>query len=339
MKARAIAFALCVAVFAGTAVGYTAYALHRDKAAVAAGERVHPRRGAVEPAADGPPRLVFRDTAKGPGFGKLASVPLADPQGPRKVDTRACERSYTAAGRLLCLAGSGGLIVHHYAEVYDAAGHLLTKEKLPGLPSRARLSPDGRMAAWTAFVYGDSYTSVGFSTRTAILDTRTGSYVPSLEEFTTYRDGKVFAPTDRNFWGVSFLADDTTFYATLGSVSHGGTYLVRGDVRTRTATVLTTNVECPSLSPDGTRLAFKKKISADPARPWRLYVLDLATMRETALADTRSVDDQADWLDNRTIAYALPDGTSTFDLYRQPADGTGRPTLLARGAASPSVVR
>jgi hypothetical protein len=339
MRARIAVFAGCVAVLAVIAVGYTLYALHRDRARVAHGEAVRPVAGAVRLGGGGAARLVFRDTARGPGFGRLASVALADPEGPRTVDAQACERAYAAAGRLLCLAGSGGLVVHHYAELFDSGRHLLRKVELPGLPSRARLSADGRMAAWTAFVYGDSYTSVGFSTRTGILDTATGDYVPSLEEFTTYKDGKVFAPTDRNFWGVSFLADDTTFYATLGSASQGGTYLVRGNFRARTMTVLRGNVECPSLSPDGTRLAFKKKVSDDPSKPWRLYVLDLATMRETPLADTRSVDDQADWLDDRTVAYALPRGSSAFDLWAQPADGTGRPRLLARGADSPSVLR
>lgn len=340
MRSRVAIFAVCVAVLASIAVGYTTYALHRDRAMVANGENVHPKPGAVRLTPGGGARLVFRDTARGPGFGRIAEVGLGGkPGAARAVDTRACERAYAAAGRLLCLAGRGGLVVHHYAELYDARGRLVRRIELPGLPSRARLSGDGRMAAWTAFVYGDSYTSIGFSTRTGILDSRTGVYVPSLEEFTTYRRGRVFSPADRNFWGVSFLADDNTFYATLGSVSHGGTYLVRGDFRARTMTVLRRNVECPSLSPDGTRLVFKKKVSGDASRPWRLYVLDLASMRETPLADTRSVDDQADWLDDHTVAYALPRGSSTFDVWEQPADGSGKPRLLASGAASPSVVR
>lgn len=339
MKNRIIVFAVCVAVLASVAIGYTVYALQRDKARAAGGEGVRPVAGAVDLTPGGSARLIFRDTAKGPGFGRLAEVRVGSPGGGRKVDTQACERSYAAAGRLLCLAGQNGLVVHHYAELRDSRMKLLKRIQLPGLPSRARLSADGRMAAWTAFVYGDSYTSAGFSTRTGIYDSRTDTVVPTLETFEVWRNGKDFTPPDRNFWGVSFLKDDNTFYATLGSSSSGGTFLVRGDFAARTMTVLRENVECPSLSPDGTRLVFKKKISDDPSKPWRLYVLDLATLRETALAETRSVDDQGDWLDDRTIAYSLPTGSSAFDVWKQPADGSGRPELMVSGAYGPSVVR
>ncbi len=48
--------------------------------------------------------------------------------------------------------------------------------------------------------------------------------------------------------------------------------------------VLRTGVECPSLSPDGTRLAFKKRI-AEPSE-WRLAVLDLATLQDTLLNES-----------------------------------------------------
>ncbi|MDJ0340660.1 hypothetical protein QMK19_11620 [Streptomyces sp. H10-C2] len=339
MRKRIIIFAVCVVVLASVAVGYTLYALHRDKARAAGGEGVRPVSGAVDITPGGSARLVFRDTAKGVGFGRLAEVPMGRPGAVRKVDTQACERSYAAAGRLLCLAGENGLVVHHYAELRDSRMKLLKRIQLPGLPSRARLSADGRMAAWTAFVYGDSYTSAGFSTRSGIYDSRTDTLVPSLEAFKVQRDGKAFAPPDRNFWGVSFMKDDNTFYATLGSAGSGGTFLVRGDFAARTMTVLRDNVECPSLSPDDTRLVFKKKVSGDPSKPWRLYVLELATMKETALAETRSVDDQGDWLDDRTIGYSLPAGSSAFDVWTQPADGSGRPRLLVSGAYSPSIVR
>ncbi|WP_244305539.1 TolB family protein [Kitasatospora cheerisanensis] len=193
------------------------------------------------------------------------------------------------------------------------------------------------MLSWTAFAVGDSYAVSGFSTRTSILDLRTGYLIKSIEDIPLTVDGARYHAPDVNYWGVTFAADDNRFYAT---VSTGGrTHLVEGDLRSWSARTLKENVECPSLSPDGTRIAFKKRVSADPADPWRLYVLDLADLSEHPVAESRNLDDQAAWLDGRTLGYALPaeDGRGT-DLWSVPADGTGAPRLLAAGASSPAAV-
>ncbi len=66
----------------------------------------------------------------------------------------------------------------------------------------------------------------------------------------------------------------------------GRTPLVRGDLAGRTVSTLRQNVECPSLSPDGTRVVFKKRVAGLPAEaPWRLHVLDPASGKETPLAE------------------------------------------------------
>jgi Tol biopolymer transport system component len=102
-------------------------------------------------------------------------------------------------------------------------------------------------------------------------------------------------------------------------------------------TTLAENVECPSLSPDGTRVAYKKRVLTG-ASLWHEYVLDLRTLRQTPLAERHSVDDQATWLDDRTLAYALPANgrVGSSDLWSVPADGTGTPRLLIAGASSPA---
>ncbi|MFC9331208.1 TolB-like translocation protein, partial [Kitasatospora sp. NPDC057015] len=91
-----------------------------------------------------------------------------------------------------------------------------------------------------------------------------------------------------------------------------------------------------SLSPDGTRIAYKKRVTGvDDAAPWRLYVLDLATMTETATAEQRSIDDQALWSDSSTLVYALP-GDFGADLWTVPADGSGAATELLGAAVAPA---
>ena len=281
--------------------------------------------------------LTYRSTVQGPDFGKVVEVSsgAASTEAP-VVSSVQCERSYTASGVLLCLQSEGSLISQPYVELYNSSLKQTKKLAITGTPNRARLSADGRMAAWTTFVTGDSYTQPGASTRTSILDLRTGEYVDSLENFKALVEGSPYKAVDINFWGVTFTADDNTFYATMGS--NGKTWLMKGDFKARTLSSLRQNVECPSLSPDATRIVFKKRVSDDIRHPWRFTVLNLATMQETPLAETRSVDDQAAWLNNGTVMYAVPhDDDPGSDLYAVPADGSGAPRLLAANAMSPSV--
>jgi hypothetical protein len=201
-----------------------------------------------------------------------------------------------------------------------------------GIPSRARVSPDGRYGAVTLFVAGHSYADLGgFSTTTTLIDLRRGTKIAGLEDFTVTRDGRRITAPDVNYWGVTFARDHDRFYATLAT--GGRFYLVEGSVRARTMKTIHPGVECPSLSPDETRIAYKKRVGAGGKR-WRLYVLDLRTMKETPLAETRSVDDQVEWLDDDHVLYGLQEA-----IWTMPADGTGAPRRFARRADSPAVVR
>lgn len=240
----------------------------------------------------------------------------------------ACERVYFAAGRGICMgvAPSG---VEYTASIFNSKLQPLHSITLTGLPSRARVSSDGRYGAMTVFVTGDSYLSspTAFSTRTTILEMAGGKEIGQLEQFEVSKDGKPFDAVDFNFWGVSFdPGDSDRFYATLGS--GGAHYLVEGSVSGKSMRVLREGVECPSLSPDGKRIAFKSRIG-DRAE-WRLRVLDLATLKDHAVAEERSIDDQVEWLDDETLAYS--DGRN---VYTVPADGSGQAQLLVADATSP----
>jgi hypothetical protein len=279
------------------------------------------------------PRILFRSTAPD-SMGRAATVAASSAAGPRTVSAVACNRIYAAAGSVICLRPDGPLATYQLA-ILDAHLSQVQTYPLVGVPNRARVSPSGHWLAWTVFVTGDSYNGGKFSTRVGMINTVTGDTVDTLETFAVTLNGKPYKAADLNFWGVTF-ADDHTFYATMSTAGHR--YLVVGDLTARTVRTLASNVECPSLSPDGTRIAFKSAIGDNPSKGWRLSVLDLATMRRTPLAETRSVDDQAAWLGNTEVMYAVRRGTKAADVWSVPADGTGTPSLLIPDAESPAAL-
>lgn len=245
----------------------------------------------------------------------------------RRSGDLACERVYYAGGHGICMgvAPSG---VDYRAQVFDSRLRPVDEFALTGFPSRARVSADGRYGATTVFVSGDSYLQApsAFSTRTVILDLDSGERVGQLEQFDVTRDGKPFDAVDFNFWGVTFVPGDSNrYYATLGT--GGSHYLVEGDIAARSMRVLRDGVECPSLSPDGGQIVYKSRIDSEH---WRLRVLDVKTLADHAIAETRSIDDQVEWLDDQNLAYGFED-----DLYTVAADGGGEPQLLVRNANSP----
>lgn len=292
--------------------------------------------------------VLFRDTAQQRSFGRLA-VTDGGGTAPRQIADLKCSRVAFAGGRGVCLTIKRNVISNYSALVFNERFEVERTVQLAGIPSRTRVSPGGRIAATTVFVFGHSYADGAFSTRTSFIDLDSGEIIDNMERFTVLNHGESFAAVDFNFWGVTFV-DDERFFATLGT--GGKTFLVDGDVTTRTANVLREGVECPSLSPDGRRIAFKKQVSAGigPLR-WRLSVLELATGREYELAETRSVDDQVSWLDDERILYSLTadgeptpstdDGQSTVstNVWVAAADGGGRPEIYLENASSPVVVR
>jgi hypothetical protein len=271
-----------------------------------------------------PGQLLYRNVSTG----RIAAVPVNSPGAEPKLSGLKCDRFAVAQQTAVCLAvRPGTLPALTDVFVLDEYLHVRHTETLPGTPSRARVSPDGMLVYWTLFVTGDSYAATGFSTRAGIYEVRTGALVKTVEELAVVVDGSHYTASDVNYWGITFAADGNRFYATLGS--QGKTYLIEADYANYSGKALRENVECPSLSPDGTRIAFKKKISNGV---WRLSVLDLATSKETPLAETRSVDDQALWQDDQTVLYGLDNA-----VWAVPADGSGAPRKLAQDAASPAV--
>ncbi|HEU4807387.1 MAG TPA: hypothetical protein VFT01_03935, partial [Homoserinimonas sp.] len=270
------------------------------------------------------------------GYGMVASVTLDDPSGERVVTEQACDRVYQTGQATMCLRTNRGIATTFEAVLLDRAGKDLDSWPLPGVPSRTRISPDSELVASTSFVTGMSYATVGFSTQTVIRSVD-GRDFGNLEDFTTLIDGERLLAVDRNFWGVTF-GPDGTFYATAASGSQ--TWLVRGDLDTRTMTSVRENAECPSLSPDGRSIAYKVNTAAGASGHWAIAVLDLATGRQSILGEQRSVDDQVEWLDDETLLYGLPnpDAPGDSDVWSVPIDGGSAPSLFIPHAWSPAVV-
>jgi hypothetical protein len=291
------------------------------------------------------PHLLFRHTMVDQGYSRL-SIASLDARQPadRAASELTCERISYAGGRGICLHAERGFFTAYSAVLFDRslkATHTIT---LDGRPSRTRVSPDGRVAAITVFVAGESYVGSPFSTRTTILDMATGDALGDLESFTTWRAGTRFKSADFNFWGVTFARDSNVFYATLrtaGGTSHATTYLVRGDLGLRKLTVLRENIECPSLSPNNRLIAFKKRVGSD-LEPWRFHVLDLATLTDRPIAmETRSIDDQIEWLDDDHVLYAVRRSihSASLDVWVAPIDNSVPARVFMPEAESPIVVR
>jgi hypothetical protein len=333
-KTRWIALLVIAAVVLGGAIAYgiTAFVGYQQRqSAPSAADAVS------SSAAPTGPRVVFRNTAPGQGYGLVASVSLQDPAGQRTLAREACDRVYETGQDLLCLRVDRGVLTTFEAVLFDSSGKRLSSWALPGIPSRARISADSRLVSSTAFITGMSYATVGFSTQAVIRGTDGHDY-GNLEDFTTLIDGKRLTASDRNYWGVTFSSDDNIFYAT--AASGGKTWLVRGDLAARTLTSVRENAECPSISPDGSRVAYKKNVSKTATSHWAIAVLDLRSGQEKILGEERSVDDQVEWLGNQTLLYGLLNThPGDSDVWSIPSDGSAAPAIYIKHAWSPSVVR
>ncbi|NUO47755.1 MAG: hypothetical protein HOV80_02740 [Polyangiaceae bacterium] len=277
------------------------------------------------------PRVLFRNLSQADGsFGQVGQLALGVDAAERSLASLSCVRLHYAAGRGLCLEGGGSLTEPATLRTFGSDFTPRWTLPLSGLPSRARVSPHGRYGAITVFVTGHGYNDVDMSTQTLILDLEKDAVAADLESFEVTRDGAKFSAPDFNFWGVTFASDDDRFYATLASGK--STWLVEGRVSEKRVSALRENAECPSLSPDDKRLAYKKRTST-PGE-WRLHVLDIASGSETPVAEERSIDDQVEWLDETHILYK--NGPSVFSI--DVTDGSPAKLFLDR-AASPAVVR
>lgn len=335
-RARVLAFAVVVVLAVGGAVAYLLLAARERSDAVAAPPSAPPP-GTSGFAGPGDPGgyIAFRRTAIDAAYGTVGLVPLDDPSAAPTPTDLSCERVHVSRRGGVCLDVDRAAVTT--ATVLLLGPDLSVRHELstPGIPSRARVSADGRWAATTTFVTGHSYASTGFSTRTEIYDMESGTSRGNVEEFTVSHRGKPVRAEDVNVWGVTFAPHGPSFYATV--MTGGAKYLAEGDLARRTLVMLDVPAECPSLSPSGTLLAYK---NATGPTTWEVRVRTLADGSEVVVGESASVDDQVEWLDDEHVVFGLarPEGGATADVWVAPADGSGPAERLVPAAWSPAVV-
>ena len=250
--------------------------------------------------------VLFRNTAPGQGYGTIGTVPLSDPGGERALAAVACDRVYGTLQNIVCLKTNRGLVTNFEAVVLNR-GLAADQELGPAGHSQPDTDQSGRLPGRHHGVCLRALLRErGFSTATTITAAQGGSVTGNLEDFALMVNGDPRSTAaDRNIWGVTFAPGQSDmFYAT--AASSGRIWLVRGSLSARTLTAIHDGVECPSLSPDGTRIAYKKNNGGTLAAHWTRRVPGPRHGKETVLSEQRSVDDQIEWLDNQTLLYGLP---------------------------------
>lgn len=271
------------------------------------------------------------------------NVGIRRADGRREIFDRQCDRMHVQGSIGLCLKGP------HDLGRYDMDLLDFTDPTLPVLehdsgvlPSRARVSGDRQWASATMFASGTSYQDVGgFATFVTITDLRpTGDPTLRLARYSLNQtqDSHSVFPDNRNYWGVTW-GEDGTFWVTAGS--EDTVELLLGSAEKRELWTTGLAGSCPSLSPDGDLLVYKR---TRPEGGFDLVARRLFTAEEWLVGETRSVDDQVEWLDNDTILYALhAEGTDPatttqpeFDIWSIDIAPGSTPRLFLPNADSPA---
>jgi hypothetical protein len=288
-----------------------------------------------------PGDLVFVNQIPGDEYGRL---------GLWREDTRiildlACDRAHASRETLVCLrpaSGPAGQRATIEVSSVTSSGFGTAVFGAVGRPSRARVAADGQASAGTVFVSGHSYLDIGqFATATDIfVGTGDERKAHSMEtDFTVEGEQPRHRAVDGNWWGVTFGPDGDDFFVTYGS--GGATEILRGSVSEQRVRPYLQGVTCPSLSPDGRTIVAKRPIGGGA---FEMVAIAVDEGRSVVLPESRSVEDQVEWLDDDTILYALPhedaaDGPQpAMDIWALDIAPGAEPELFLPYAASPGAV-
>ena len=281
------------------------------------------------------PFLMFRTLAPARAHGRVAMSSLSASDR-RYVTPLQCGRVHFAGGHGVCLHEvADGTTVTYMADLFDRTLRRTHRLQLAGVPTRVRVSPNGRLAAVTTYAEEESPAGERLAIESVLVDLRVGRVIADLREFAIDAALAAAMTGPIDLANVSFDKDGDRIFATLSTPLER--YVVIGSLRERRLRALTAGLAAEALSPDGTRLIVKRRKGERGF--WQLLVLDLATLTARALdQDDRTVDDQVEWLDDMQVIYhdATDQGTGVWVLA---ADGQSKPRLLLADAFSPVAVR
>src|SRR5918996_2515273 len=151
---RGVLFGAFTAFFAIVAAVYVARRPAHSSALAAPA----PSRPAASNVAmlEGQPALLFASAAYDDTNRAVTLAPRSAPDRDRYVSALDCERVHFAAGTGVCLTVNQLVMSTFSARVFGPDFKVRHTIPLAGVPSRARVSPDGRRIATTVFVAGDS---------------------------------------------------------------------------------------------------------------------------------------------------------------------------------------
>ena len=264
-----VAFIVLVAGAIAAATAYVAWAAlqlepnRRAYAAARRGAAARDRREAVPrlPARRAR-RALRRDRRSRPS---MRRAPKPTFTGPRVRARVLCRRARTLPDD----RGSRLARDVHDARVFGTDFQPASRRRASTGSAAARASRrSGRYGAATTFVTGHSYLDDGFSTLTALIDMSSGEVLANLEKFEVTRDGEALQEHRLQLLGRHVRARRA---ALLRHALDGREVLPRRGRRPDAAAPasIARGVECPSLSPDETRIAFKRRQGERlaPARP------------------------------------------------------------------------
>lgn len=288
----------------------------------------------------GPGEVLVVNRVPGDDYGRLA---IRHTDGSRTLLDRECMRVHVSGDHGVCLSENTGLVSSFETTFFEAANiDVEIKSYASALPSRARISPDGTFSAVTAFASGSSYVDIGSETTTLVTidEIDSNRLLRGASQFEVLSSESRYDSFSVQYWGITFAEDEDEIYVT--GFYDTAPEIMQGSLETMTIEPTGWIGSCPSLSPDGNTLVFKE-MRQDGS--FELVMVDLQTNTKRKLGETRSVDDQVEWLDNDTILYALhPEGGDEalqpeFDIWMLNIAEGSEPELFLPNADSPAVAR